>query len=67
VSQSLLTPKTIKVSGLPGGHYYDLTVKATVEDCFGGDCDAASETHVAYVTCDYRCKDRTCLQNANAR
>jgi len=67
VSQTFLTPKTIKLSGLPGGHFYDLRVIASVAECHGGDCEVESDVHVGFITCDYRCKDGTCLYNPNAR
>ncbi len=67
VSQTFLTPTTIQLSGLQGGHYYDLKVTATVEDCFEGDCQSESDSYLAFLTCDYRCRDGSCLHNPNAR
>ena len=68
VTQKSLTPKTIQLSGLPGGHYYDVQVIARVEGCKDDvTCENESESQVAFVTCDYRCRDRTCLQNPKAK
>ena len=67
VTQSFITPKTIQLSGLPGGHFYYLKVAATVANCFEGNCESESDLHSAFVTCDYRCKDKTCLHNPSAR
>ena len=67
VTQSFITPKTIQLSGLPGGHFYYLKVAASVSDCLEGDCQSESDLHSTFVTCDYRCKDKTCLYNPGAR
>ena len=67
VTQKFITPKTIQLMGLPGGHYFDVKVVAMVDGCHGGDCEVASNSHVAFITCGYRCKDKTCLHNLRAK